>query len=175
MQYSVVRKFLQILLPLALGVAALPAKAIDTTAKQAILIDYNTGGVLFEKNADELMPPSSMSKMMTVYMVFERLKSGALKMDDTFLVSHKAWKMGGSKMFVRVDNRVSVEDLLHGIITQSGNDACIVVAEALGGTEEAFAEQMTKRARELGLEKSVFRNATGWPDPQHVVTARELA
>jgi D-alanyl-D-alanine carboxypeptidase (penicillin-binding protein 5/6) len=176
MKNRALQRFAQIMVPLVIGaVWAVPALAIDTTAKQAILIDYNTGGVLFEKNADELAPPSSMSKMMTVYLLFERLKSGAVKPDDTFPVSRKAWKMGGSKMFVRVDTRVSVEDLLHGIIVQSGNDACVVVAEALGGTEDAFAEQMTKRARELGLQKSSFKNATGWPDPGDLMTARDLA
>jgi serine-type D-Ala-D-Ala carboxypeptidase (penicillin-binding protein 5/6) len=154
---------------------AVPASALDTTAKQAILIDYNTGAVMFEKNADEKAPPSSMSKMMTIYLLFERLKSGALKPDDTFPVSRKAWKMGGSKMFVRVDTRVAIDDLLHGIIVQSGNDACVVVAEALGGTEEAFAEMMNKKAKELGLTNSSFANATGWPDPNDLMSVRDLA
>ncbi|HVO14303.1 MAG TPA: D-alanyl-D-alanine carboxypeptidase family protein [Alphaproteobacteria bacterium] len=176
MTISSLRSLPKFLLALAmLAALTAPAAAIDTTAKQAILVDFNTGGVLYEKNADEPAPPSSMSKMMTVYLLFERLKSGAVKLDDTFPVSRKAWKMGGSKMFVRVDTRVAVDDLLHGIITQSGNDACIVVAEALGGTEEGFAELMNKKGKELGLEHSKFANATGWPDPNDMMSVRDLA
>jgi D-alanyl-D-alanine carboxypeptidase (penicillin-binding protein 5/6) len=151
------------------------AQSIETPAREAFVYDMNTDTVLLEKNADELMSPASMSKLMTVTMVFERLKEGSLKLEDTLPVSEKAWKKGGSKMFVEVDTRVAVGDLLRGIIVQSGNDACIVVAEGLGGSEEGFAESMTTRARELGLEKSTFRNATGWPDPNHKMTARELA
>ncbi len=159
---------------LTAGLAA-PAVAIETTARQAILIDDTTGTVLFEKNADQLMPPSSMSKMMTIYMLFERLAQGRLKLDDTFTVSEKAWRMGGSKMFVEVGKQVKVEDLIQGIIVQSGNDACIVVAEGLSGTEEAFAAEMTQRARELGMTSSTFKNASGWPTEGHLTTARDLA
>jgi D-alanyl-D-alanine carboxypeptidase (penicillin-binding protein 5/6) len=148
---------------------------IETQAAQAYLVDMETGAVLLDKNADELMPPSSMSKMMTAYMVFDRLEDGRLSLDDMLTVSEKAWRKGGSKMFVEVGNQVRVEDLLRGVIVQSGNDACIVLAEGLAGSEEAFADQMTARARELGMEKSTFRNSTGWPDPNHLVTARELA
>ena len=151
------------------------AQAVETNAKQVIMIDATTETVLFEKNADQPMPPASMSKLMTAYMVFERLADRSLKLDDTLPVSEKAWRKGGSKMFVKVGDRVSVEDLLRGIIVQSGNDACIVVAEALSGSEEAFAEAMTSRAREIGLQRSVFQNATGWPDPEHMMTARDLA
>lgn len=151
------------------------SEALETPAKQAILMDMETGAILFEKESDFLMPPASMSKLMTVTMLFERLKEGSLKMEDTFPVSEKAWKKGGSKMFVEVNKRVSVSDLLRGIIVQSGNDACIVVAEALSGSEEAFAQSMTEHAREIGLSDSTFRNATGWPDPNHRMTARELA
>ena len=151
------------------------AVAIETSAKQAIMIDAQTDTVLFEKNADQSMPPASMSKLMTAYMVFERLASGNLKLDDTLPVSENAWRKGGSKMFVKVGDRVSVEDLLRGIIVQSGNDACIVVAEGLSGSEQAFAEAMTRRAGEIGLRRSTFRNATGWPDPQHMMTAKDLA
>ena len=165
-----------IVLGLAAGLgAAAPASALESTARQAILIDDTTGAVLFEKNADEAMSPSSMSKTMTVYMVFERLAEGTLSLDDTFLVSKKAWGKGGSKMFVEVGKRVAVEDLLRGIIVQSGNDASIVVAEGLSGTEEAFAEEMTERGRDLGLRASVFKNASGWPEEGHVMTARDLA
>lgn len=159
---------------LALWVTA-PASAIETKAKQAILVDDTTGTVLFEKNADELVPPSSMSKIMTIYMVFERLAEGRLKLDDTFLVSEKAWRKGGSKMFVEVGKEVSVENLIQGIIVASGNDACIVVAEGLSGSEEAFAEEMTARAREIGLKASTFKNASGWPEEGHLVTMRDLA
>jgi len=151
------------------------APTIETQASQAYLVDFDTGAVLLDKNADELMPPSSMSKMMTAYMVFDRLKDGRLSLDDMLTVSEKAWRKGGSKMFVEVGNQVRVEDLLRGVIVQSGNDACIVLAEGLASSEEAFAELMTERARELGMEKSTFRNSTGWPDPDHLVTARELA
>ena len=148
---------------------------IDTIGKQAFMIDSTTGTVLLAKNADELMHPSSMSKLMTVYMVFEKLAKGEIKMDDKFPVSERAWRQGGSKMFVQVGSEVSVSDLLQGVIVQSGNDACIVLAEGLAGSEGAFAEQETKRSRELGLTKSVFKNATGWPDPEHLMTARDLA
>ena len=155
--------------------AAAPVQAIETSAKQAILIDNATGAVLFEKDADMLMEPSSMSKIMTIYMIFERLADGSLKLDDTLPVSEKAWRKGGSKMFVKVGDRVSVEDLLRGIIIQSGNDATIVIAEGLAGDEKSFAAEMTDRARELGLESSMFTNASGWPDEDHRVTARDMA
>ncbi len=151
------------------------AEAFETTAQAAFLVDLQSGEELYAKNPDVPMPPASMSKLMTVLMVFERLADGSLSLDDTFPVSEKAWRKGGSKMFVEVGSRVRVEDLLHGIIVQSGNDACIVVAEALGGTEEAFSEQMTRRARELGLTHSTFKNASGWPDPEHLMSARDLA
>jgi D-alanyl-D-alanine carboxypeptidase (penicillin-binding protein 5/6) len=162
------------------GAALLPAAAqaavtIETQAEEAFLVDFETGAVLLDKNADQLMPPSSMSKMMTTYMVFERLREKLLSLDDKFTVSEKAWRMGGSKMFVEVGSQVRVEDLLRGVIVQSGNDACIVLAEGIAGSEEAFAEQMTVRARELGMTQSIFRNSTGWPDPNHMTTARELA
>lgn len=158
-----------------IGAARAEWPTIATEAKQAILVDFQTGAVLLNKNADELMPPSSMSKLMTGYMVFEKLKKGELKLDDELPVSEKAWRTFGSKMFVPLGERVKVEDLLRGMIVQSGNDACIVLAEGLAGSEERFAELMTQKAREIGMPKSVFRNASGLPDPQHVMTARELA
>ena len=166
--------FLTVFAMLAL-VATPGAKAIETQAKQAYLIDVATGSVLIEKNADQPVPPASMSKLMTVYMVFELLKDGRLSLDDKFLVSKKAWRKGGSKMFVKVNSQVRVEDLLRGIIVQSGNDACIVIAEGLAGSEDAFADQMTDRARELGLKDSIFKNATGWPHPEHLMSARDIA
>jgi serine-type D-Ala-D-Ala carboxypeptidase (penicillin-binding protein 5/6) len=151
------------------------AQAYETLARAAILIDHDTGQVLYAKNADEPIPPASMSKLMTVLMVFERLHDGRLHLDDELTVSEKAWRMGGSKMFVEVGKRVAVGDLLRGIIVQSGNDACIVVAESLAGSEEAFAEQMTARAHELGLTQTTLKNASGWPDPGHVMSVRDLA
>lgn len=155
--------------------ASASAQSIDTPARNAYVIDLATDTVLLNKNADVPMPPASMSKLMTIYMVFERLKKGSLNLEDTFLVSKKAWRKGGSKMFVKVGDRVKVSDLLRGIIVQSGNDACIVIAEGLGGTEEAFAEMMTRRAREIGLTDSRFANATGWPHRDHKMSARDLA
>jgi len=170
------------LLALAVAVAGLflasPARAqtdFETIAEAAILIDHPSRQVLYAKNPDQPRPPASMSKLMTAFMVFERLEQGQWSLDDRLLVSEKAWRMGGSKMFVEVGERVRVEDLLRGIIVQSGNDACIVVAEAMAGTEAAFAQQMTERARELGLTASVFKNASGWPDPEHVMSVRDLA
>ncbi|MBF0394691.1 MAG: D-alanyl-D-alanine carboxypeptidase [Alphaproteobacteria bacterium] len=155
--------------------AAAQAEPIETAARQALLLDYDTGAVLLEKNADDLMPPSSMSKLMTTYMLFERLKEGRVSLEDTMPVSEKAWRMGGSKMFVHIGARVKMDDLLRGIIIQSGNDACIVAAEGVAGSEEALVAEMNKRAREIGLTRSTFRNVTGWPDPQHMTTARDLA
>jgi D-alanyl-D-alanine carboxypeptidase (penicillin-binding protein 5/6) len=155
--------------------AAAPAGAIETAARQAILLDYDTGALLFEKDADVAMAPASMTKIMTLYMLFQRLEDGRLSLDDTLSVSKKAWRKGGSKMFVEVDSRVAVEDLIRGIVVQSGNDASIVVAEGLAGSEKEFADEMTATARALGLTHTTFRNATGWPDPEHVTTARDLA
>jgi len=151
------------------------ADTLTTTAKQAIIIDYDTGTVLFEKNADEKTPTSSMSKVMTMYLVFEALKKGDLSLDDTLLVSEKAWKKGGSKMFVEVGKKIKVEDLIRGVIIQSGNDATIVLAEGLAGSEDVFAQALNRTAKELGMNNSQFQNASGWPDPDHYSTARDLA
>ena len=161
---------------LALAVfAAAPARAIETPAEYALMIDYDTGAVLLEKNADKQMYPASMTKMMTIYLLFERLANGAISLDDTLPVSEKAWRKGGSKMFVKAGDRVRIDDLIQGIIVQSGNDACIVVAEGLAGSEDAFATLMNEKARELGMTNSNFKNSTGWPDPEHVTTPRDLA
>jgi len=149
--------------------------AIEISASQAILIDFQTGQVIFEKDADLSMTPSSMSKIMTVYKMFERLKDGRLALTDSFAVSEKAWRKKGSKMFVAVNSRVKVEDLIRGIVVQSGNDASIVVAEGLAGTEDAFAAELNETARELGMSNSNFVNASGWPSPDHRTTARDLA
>ena len=160
--------------------AALPARAMETLARQAFLMEMTTGATLFEKDADQPMAPASMSKLMTVYMIFEHLRDGRLSLDDTFPVSENAWRKGGAKsgsstMFLDPGTRVRVEDLLRGIIVQSGNDASIVAAEGLSVSEDAFADEMTVKARELGLAQSVFKNATGWPDAGHLTTARDIA
>jgi D-alanyl-D-alanine carboxypeptidase (penicillin-binding protein 5/6) len=155
--------------------ASSPLGPVDTLARQAILMDFDTGAVLLEKNVDERMPPASMSKLMTMYVVFEMLKTGRLRMDQMLPVSERAWRMGGSKMFVQIGNQVSVENLARGVIVQSGNDACIVLAEGISGSEQQFAELMNEMARRIGLRASNFRNATGWPDPEHRMTARDLA
>lgn len=157
------------------GLQSAHAETLSTTAKQAIIIDYETGTVLFEKNADQKMPTSSMSKVMTMYLVFDALKNGDLSLDDELLVSEKAWKKGGSKMYVLVGKKVKVEDLIRGVVIQSGNDATIVLAEGLAGSEDTFAEALNRKAAELGMENSHFTNASGWPDPDHYSTARDLA
>ena len=146
-----------------------------SNAKQAVLIDADTGYVLYEKNADELTAPSSMSKMMTVYLIFEKLQNGTLSLTDQLEVSKAAWAKRGSRMFLEENSQVSVEDLLRGIIVQSGNDACVVIAEAFSGTEENFSEELNIKAREIGLENSNFTNSTGWPDEGHLSTARDLS
>ena len=146
-----------------------------SNAKQAVLIDADTGYVLYEKNADELTAPSSMSKMMTVYLIFEKLQNGTLSLTDQLEVSKAAWAKRGSRMFLEENSQVSVEDLLRGIIVQSGNDACVVIAEAFSGTEENFSEELNIKAREIGLENSNFTNSTGWPDESHLSTARDLS
>ncbi len=154
--------------------------AFTTQAKQAILIDADTGAVLLQHNADELMHPASMSKLMTLVMMFKALKAGQLKMEDEFLMSVNAWRKGGapsgtSAMMVPVGTKATVAELLQGIIVQSGNDAAISVAENMAGSEAAFAELMTSYAHELGLKSTTFRNATGLHDPDHLTTARDLA
>jgi serine-type D-Ala-D-Ala carboxypeptidase (penicillin-binding protein 5/6) len=155
-------------------------EGFQTAAPTAILIDAESGSVLFEKNADMLVPPASLSKLMTTEVVLNEIKQGRLKPTDEFIVSENAWRKGGapshtSSMFVPIHSRVSVADLLHGVVIQSGNDACIVLAEGIAGSEEKFAEMMTARARELGLTKSTFGNSNGLPDPKQLMTARELA
>jgi D-alanyl-D-alanine carboxypeptidase (penicillin-binding protein 5/6) len=150
-------------------------KALEIQAPQAYLVDFETGTVLLEKNADQVMVPSSMSKIMTAYLVFERLKNGDAKLDDLFHVSEKAWKMDGTRMFVNLNSKVSVDDLLKGVVVQSGNDACVVLAEGLSGTEASFAEEMTRKAHEMGAKNTTFLNSTGWPDEGHVTTCKDLA
>lgn len=168
------RRLALLLLPL-LCLAAQPGRAFETEAKAAIMLDYRTGQVLLAKNADEALPPASMSKLMTAYILFEQLEQGRLKLDDMLPVSEAAWKMGGSQMFLEVGDRVAVRDLLRGIIIQSGNDACVVAAEALAGSEAAFAEMMNQKAAELGLTASHFANASGLDAPGHLMSVRDLA
>lgn len=155
--------------------AATPIGPVDTGAKWAFITDFNTGAELLNKHADDQMPPSSMTKLMTLYLVYSRLKEGQLKLDDQLTVSERAWRMGGSKMFVQIGSQVKVEDLIRGIEVDSGNDACIVLAEAISGSEEQFAELMTETGKKLGLTKSVFKNSTGWPADGHVMSARDIA
>ena len=169
------RRIAALALAAAIATGPAAAQALETPARAAIVVDLTSGAVLLEKNADAPLPPASMSKLMTLYMVFEALKEGRLTLEDRFPVSEKAWRMGGSKMFVRVGDRIRVADLLMGVTVQSGNDACVVLAEGLAGTEEAFAEQMNRRAAEIGLTDSHFLNATGWPDDGHVMSVRDLA
>jgi serine-type D-Ala-D-Ala carboxypeptidase (penicillin-binding protein 5/6) len=162
-------------------VAGSPAMAaVATKAPHAFLMDAQTGAVLLDKEGDAPMAPASMSKLMTVFMLLEALKEGRVSLDSMFSVSEYAWQHGGaasgsSTMFLKPHEQVKVEDLLRGIIIQSGNDACIVVAENLGVTEAEFAQKMTKRAREIGLTDSTFANATGWPSPEQKMSARDLA
>ncbi|MDA5094967.1 D-alanyl-D-alanine carboxypeptidase [Aliiroseovarius sp. KMU-50] len=171
--------FLRLLSPLilivVLALGALPARAFDTRAASAYVLDVTTGTVLMEKNADVALPPASMSKLMTVNLLFEALADGRVTMSTPFAVSERAKNMGGSTMFLNTQDRPTVEDLLQGIIVQSGNDACVVVAEGLGGTEEAFARMMTERAKDLGMENSSFGNSSGWPDPRQRMSMKDLA
>ena len=148
---------------------------VDTAARWAYIVDFDTGATLLEKQADDEMPPSSMTKLMTMYIVYDRLKQGRLKLDDELPVTEKAWRTQGSKMFVELGGQIKVEDLIRGMIIQSGNDACIVLAEGIAGTEEQFVELMNAEAKRLGLTKTYFRNCTGWPDPQHHMSARDIA
>ncbi len=163
----------RILLALSL-LAAAPVQALETAARAAMVIDYDTGTVLLAKNADEPLPPASMSKLMTLNMVFEALEAGRITLDEKFAVSSAAVAVRGSSMFLNTQDRVTVEDLIKGVIVLSGNDAAVVLAEGLGGTEDEFSRQMTVRARELGMMDSTFVNATGWPGEGQVMSARDL-
>ncbi len=158
-----------------------PTTEIQTNAQFALMMDYETGAVLFSKDGDQPMAPASMAKLMTVAILFEKLKHGELKLDDTFTVSEQAWRLSvagkneSSKMFVSIGSQIRVEDLLQGIIVQSGNDACTVVAEHFSGNEEAFSDLMNAEAKKIGLKNSVFKNASGLPHPDMTVTAHDLA
>lgn len=163
--------------PPAAKVEALPPSqiGIGTLAKQAFMVDPQTSTVLLFKDADKPMHPSSMAKLMTIYILFEELDAGRIKLDTRFRVSERARNMGGSRMFVELGSEVTVEDLIKGMIVLSGNDACVVVAEGLSGNEDSFAERMTKRGRELGMTGTVFKNSSGWPAEGQWTTARDLA
>jgi D-alanyl-D-alanine carboxypeptidase (penicillin-binding protein 5/6) len=170
-----------LLLPIAIGVLLAPAQAqIETEAEYAFLMDAETETVLLEKNSDKLMQPASMSKLMTLAVVFDALETGKITLQTEFTVSENAWRTGGAPsgtaaMFAPLNTSITVEDLLQGVIIQSGNDACIILAEGMAGSEEAFAQMMTDYARRIGLKKSTFANSTGLPHPEQLMTARELA
>lgn len=164
----------------ALLLAVGNAWAIETKARTAVLMDYDTGEILFAKDHKKMVAPASMSKLMTIYMVFEKLKDGTLSLDDVFTVSENAWRKGGaatggSTMFLKIGQKVRVEDLIKGILIQSGNDACIVAAENIAGSEEEFAQQMNIKAKRIGLMNSSFANSTGLPDPNQKMSMEDLA
>ncbi len=154
---------------------AKPTSGIETQAKHALILEVETGAVLFDKGADERIPPASMSKIMTAYIVFGMLKEGRAALTDQLPVSERAWRLQGSKMFVPIGGSISIDDLLKGVIIQSGNDACLVLAEGLAGSEEAFVELMNQKAKEIGLKDSHFADVSGLPNPDHWMTARDLA
>jgi D-alanyl-D-alanine carboxypeptidase (penicillin-binding protein 5/6) len=162
---------------MGLALNALPAFAFDTSARAAYVMDQTTGTVLLSKDAELPLPPASMSKLMTLYVAFEALRDGRLTLNETLPVSEHAMSYGGSTMFLNTQDRVSVEDLLRGIIVLSGNDACVVIAEALSpdGTEAGFARYMTQRAEQLGMDNSTFANSNGWPAAGHMMSVHDLA
>jgi len=156
------------------------AQNFQTKAKQALVMDFDSGSVLFQKNADQHMPPASLAKLMTMEVVFHSLKTGELNFDTPFNISLDVWKRGGansggSTMFAALNSDIRLEDLIRGVIIQSGNDAAMAIAEGMAGSEYAFAGLMNQRARKIGLENSTFRNSTGLPDPDQLVTSRDLA
>ncbi|MBR9651969.1 D-alanyl-D-alanine carboxypeptidase [Thalassobius aquimarinus] len=162
---------------LASLILTLPVSAFNTNARSAFVVDLNTGTVLLNKDADTPLPPASMSKLMTLYIAFEALRDGRLNLDEKLPVSEHAMSYGGSTMFLDTTDRIRVEDLLRGIIVLSGNDACVVIAEALSpdGTEAGFARYMTQRAQKMGMTNSTFANANGWPAAGHRMSTRDLA
>ena len=157
------------------SLSAFSSHTFSTPAKQAVLIDYHSGAVLLEKDAYDMMTPSSMTKIMTIYLVFEALNKGVISLDTSFTVSEKAWKQKGSRMFVEVAHDVLVKDLIQGTIVSSGNDSSIVLAEGLAGSEQLFSQQMTKKAQSIGATKTVFLNSNGWPIKGHHSSAYDLA
>jgi D-alanyl-D-alanine carboxypeptidase (penicillin-binding protein 5/6) len=151
------------------------AENLDTPADAAYIVDYQTGAVMLDKNGEARIEPASLTKLMTVYVVFAQLRSGKLRLTDSFTVTEHAWRTQGSKTFVELGNQIKLDDLLRGIIVQSGNDACVVVAEGVAGSEAAFADRMNAEAKRLGMMNTHFVNSDGWPDPNHYTTARDLA
>ena len=149
--------------------------SMDTIAKQAIMIDFDSSHIILEKNSDQLMKPASMAKLMTVYIVFEKIKNKSISLNDKFIVSEKAWKKRGSRTFLEPGQNISVSDLLRGVIVQSGNDAAIALAEGVSGTEDIFSDLMNSVAKELNMKSTVFKNSTGWPDPDQNTSARDLS
>ena len=147
---------------------------ITTSAKHVVIYDHEVDEILYEKNGDEVMKPASMAKIMTAYIVFDRIKDRGLQMSDTFVVSDKAWRMGGSRSFLELNSNVSISDLLLGLIVQSGNDAAVVIAEGISGDEEAFAREMNRYAKLLGMKNTYFTNSTGWPHPDLKTTSKDL-
>ncbi len=150
-------------------------KSIDTKAEQAVVIDFDTNEVLFEKNSNQRVIPASMTKIMTIYVAFDRIKNSNFNINNKCRISAKAYKMGGSRTFLEIDDQVTVDDLLKGIIVQSGNDASIALAECLGGTEEDFAKLMNVYAKKLGLKNTNFINSSGWPEDNHYSSVYDLA
>ncbi len=147
----------------------------EVAAKNYLLVDFSSGNVLAEKNADAKIEPASITKLMTAYVVYKEMDEDRLSMNDTVIISEKAWRMGGSKMFLDVNSEVTVHDLLKGLIIQSGNDASIALAEQVAGTEDAFVQLMNQYAVELGMDNTNFVNSTGWPDKKHLTSARDIA
>ncbi|MEQ8740850.1 MAG: D-alanyl-D-alanine carboxypeptidase family protein, partial [Hoeflea sp.] len=161
------------------GTAFSRAQLFETRAAQAYMIDADTGTILFSKNEDELVPPASLAKLMTMEVVFHAIRTGRLTLEDTFQVSENAWRTGGaasrtSTMFAELNSSIRLEDLIQGVIVQSANDGCIIIAEGMAGSEENFARLMTERAREIGLTRSVFGNASGLPHPDSKVSMKDL-
>ncbi len=168
--------FVFALMNFTISSAALPVPAPpEVAAKNYLLIDFASGKVLAEKNADEQIEPASITKLMTAYVVYKELDEGRLNMDDMVDISEKAWRMGGSRMYLEVNSSVSVHDLMKGLIIQSGNDASVALAEHIAGTEDAFVQLMNQYAKQLGMDSTNFENCTGWPDEKHLTTARDIA
>jgi len=168
-------KFFKFLLCLFIIFLTRYSYSMDTIAKQAIMIDFDSGHIILEKNSNQLMKPASMAKLMTIYIVFEKIKNKSISMNDKFIVSERAWKKRGSRTFLEPGQNVSVSDLLRGVIVQSGNDAAIVLAEGISGTEDIFSDLMNSVAKELNMKNTVFTNSTGWPDPDQNTSARDLS
>ena len=169
-----------LLAALAMMEAVEAQEIFESKARQAILIDARTGRVMFEKDADTAVPPASMSKLMTMIMVFEALKADLLTLDEEFVISEDAWRRGGassggSTMYAELNSRIKLADLIPGVIVQSANDACIAIAEGMFGSESIFAQKMTERAKAIGARNATFRNSTGLPDPEHRMSVRDLS